>query len=906
MNKHIAFPVFIALAVLLTYSYPAFGAENQVDGSYKENFKDVGGLNTKATTANINTDDGTVTLPYTVSVSRLGSNDGVPTITLYSFNATDNTWLLVGYILQPPANTIIAKIWKYDGITFTDLSSAVEGYHSGLTAIGSNGSYWLIGGPGKLLKYDGTIFTDLSSEYSAVFSGGAYSIQWNGAVWMFTGGTNGLGTYDGSAFTNLSSLATLPSAYSQAAWNSGKKQWLIAFQEELSTLYSYDGEKLNKISSPSYLGNITHVASDGRVWLLTGWDTVRQGYTTFLFDGKKFTDLSKTFSLWKTIGWSNIAWNGKYWILRSDNNNGQLPRIYTLGRKGTGLRQLSVDLGATDFQYGNSEVVPLNNGWVIAGNTFGTSNEAFFLRGIDTYLTGKKVESKTVVKSTENIALAKIRASSTLPEGTSIKFWLSNNDGKKWREVESGSWVMFSTSGKQLKWRAVLSTTDTSVTPSLKGITLYYSTGKLEKFTETFATTKFKDREKTTADWNTSEKLGQLLLVTRNTVWDSSKGFPLAEANSVGAYGGTVMAGGGSGRLIQIHDQKITELTSLLPSSSNAITAIGANGSYWLIGSARRMYKYDGTNITDLSSEFSAVADGWPYTIAWNGSYWLIGGSGSVVKYDGSQFTNMATVFPGLLNITHIAWNGSKWLIADSYGKMFLYDGVVATTVTGPFSGFNSVFSIAAHDGQWLLGGAMGGKAKLYLFDGLKFTNYSSVVSGALINSVIWGGQNWVVASSTSSTIGSGAKVFTINQTGKLLNTDTYSAKTGYSIYSDAAAQTSTGWVMAGYHSSSGMVLMGEQIYKTSGVLQSTTINKDTTKSVIGVELIGTDTIPDGTTITYRVSQNQGRTWSTVTPGTIVKFTGTGKDLRWQAKLRTSNSIITPSIRKIILRYIVR
>lgn len=82
----------------------------------------------------------------------------------------------------------------------------------------------------------------------------------------------------------------------------------------------------------------------------------------------------------------------------------------------------------------------------------------------------------SVVASSQNpshvIRHARLTAVDDMPDGTSISYLMSNNDGATWYSVPSGTDFVFPTDGCQLRWGAQLSTTSRSAMPRILGVTI--------------------------------------------------------------------------------------------------------------------------------------------------------------------------------------------------------------------------------------------------------------------------------------------------------------------------------------------------------------------------------------------------------------------------------------------------
>jgi len=90
------------------------------------------------------------------------------------------------------------------------------------------------------------------------------------------------------------------------------------------------------------------------------------------------------------------------------------------------------------------------------------------------YQTPKKAQSLDVVKSDINIVKAKIETNPSVQEHGSISFQLSNDGGRTWEDVKLGEDHIFNSKGKNLRWRAILSTNDPDFTPYIDSLKIIY------------------------------------------------------------------------------------------------------------------------------------------------------------------------------------------------------------------------------------------------------------------------------------------------------------------------------------------------------------------------------------------------------------------------------------------------
>lgn len=92
------------------------------------------------------------------------------------------------------------------------------------------------------------------------------------------------------------------------------------------------------------------------------------------------------------------------------------------------------------------------------------------------YQTSGFVLTKKLNDTTGTVIKAKLSVSDNKPDSTDIKYYLSTNGGSSWVEVNAlNSWTISSTSGTDLRFKADLSTTVTSITPTIYDIDITYN-----------------------------------------------------------------------------------------------------------------------------------------------------------------------------------------------------------------------------------------------------------------------------------------------------------------------------------------------------------------------------------------------------------------------------------------------
>lgn len=136
-------------------------------------------------------------------------------------------------------------------------------------------------------------------------------------------------------------------------------------------------------------------------------------------------------------------------------------------------------IGAIDFEdthstYGIVSAYELGN-YIFAS---GYGEPALYTASMKLQSSGS-VQSDTVDAISESIAHATLTAAQTTPTNTSITYQLSADGGSHWETVTSGAEHDFTNTGSNLKWKAALSTTDTSKTPTIDSLSIDYETWRV-------------------------------------------------------------------------------------------------------------------------------------------------------------------------------------------------------------------------------------------------------------------------------------------------------------------------------------------------------------------------------------------------------------------------------------------
>lgn len=112
-----------------------------------------------------------------------------------------------------------------------------------------------------------------------------------------------------------------------------------------------------------------------------------------------------------------------------------------------------------------------------------SSDSVFYLFGgkgmISSFQTGyassKIAQSTKINAGTPQIAQATLTATSAIPTGTTLSFYLSNNGGSSWNLVNSGSPYTFASTSTDVRWKIALTTSNPANTPEVTLLTVSYS-----------------------------------------------------------------------------------------------------------------------------------------------------------------------------------------------------------------------------------------------------------------------------------------------------------------------------------------------------------------------------------------------------------------------------------------------
>ena len=214
-----------------------------------------------------------------------------------------------------------------------------------------------------------------------------------------------------------------------------------------------------------------------RDWNRTNWVTVSGSLGTIDLNASNTSGNSYNPSL-------ALAANGNPSIAWYDNTPGNNEIFY---RDWNGNNWATANGNLTDADlnvsknsgssYRPSLALNVNNGNPSIAWRDNTSEnwEIYYRERDENFVLGNTTESIEVDSTANKILSATLTASTLKPAGTSINFFLSNDNGASWTSATSGIETTFSSTGSQLKWRADLNSSSNTITPRIYDVSINYA-----------------------------------------------------------------------------------------------------------------------------------------------------------------------------------------------------------------------------------------------------------------------------------------------------------------------------------------------------------------------------------------------------------------------------------------------
>ncbi len=471
---------------------------------------------TTSTTSGIDTSNGKISMPFQKFTNIVDTNTAA-----YLQNSGASTYASVNaitYGAQPlgsaagywligctPATTVgsnTGKLLSYDGTSFTQLQADIPPLNAQSVAqiIYANKYFWLLdsnscfryanhkrddytssatnftasapvnslfsagafsgsnlffgssNGAMCVLDTDTTPWTDLSATFVTgtpfwpCFTEPIRSVASNGSYFLVGGGYNNSGATSPGRLWKYN-----PSASGPAAWTN------LCTNNNLSTDLNFN------------INIVYEIGWNGSAFLIGG----NNGQLA-ITDGTNFTNLSTNFisPAGGNFGGTNtvnaIIWDGYNWII-----GGTGGKLVKYDGAGIGLSNFQNISWLLDTNWSTSHVTSssLGNNYMIVGGSNGNIDGCAGLYATSSEM---RVQSKQVNVGSGRVYKATLTATDSQPAGTSIKYYISADNGTNWQQVSSGVEASLAVTGNALKWKAVFSGGMT--TPTLSQIAINYLT----------------------------------------------------------------------------------------------------------------------------------------------------------------------------------------------------------------------------------------------------------------------------------------------------------------------------------------------------------------------------------------------------------------------------------------------
>ncbi|MFC1662837.1 hypothetical protein ACFL04_01560 [Patescibacteria group bacterium] len=402
-------------------------------------------------------------------------------------------------------------------ILSSDLLLYPQDGHTEISNIDCNGRYCLIAvgrwdRVHRVVKYDlvSTQFTDITDKLpDFITNGDKVDFEWNGTDYIISNRQRLL-KYSGNSVTILHDFSPRACDYpyylSRGNDVTGNFVLFITSGCDNTNVPALFGKidrfgQVTTVSSSLLTDStlISEIGHNGERWLFAGKGTMLE------YNGKTLTDVSDHFIAYKDLEPAGIVVNNLLWwiawqtddpILQLAEYNrvkatpltnvlkgfdgvtvgditGEEGNIAVSGKQGQQLNIIDREDNVIDVSY----AIPHD----IYGMHYSSPN---FLLGSQTLImqadrAGVPLEQFAEQftlnpQLTNNVLSATVKIDHNVPEGASIKYYLSNNRGADWFEVSHDEKHEFTTTGNELSWRIVMSTDNIDNKPHVSSLEILY------------------------------------------------------------------------------------------------------------------------------------------------------------------------------------------------------------------------------------------------------------------------------------------------------------------------------------------------------------------------------------------------------------------------------------------------
>ncbi len=409
-----------------------------------------------------------------------------------------------------------------------------------------NGSLSALTSLQKINTSSGTIVPDVA------FNGSEWGVVWRRTTDLKFSRVHGASGYKLGSELQIGSASNAP----DISWSGS--EWGIVYESGADIWFARVDVNGNKIGSSINLTNTGSVTETAPKILWNGEHYLVLWSTSTFFTG---VTLSTTGQILRTVS-QNIFGSNPFVIWEQDKQRYVI--AYSTGSSRVYFVYLTRDLLYDSTQ---NEIVPnspitvgsvlpvlaATNGspqkiglvW-LGGQTSPLNTDRFvnfkqfgsdFIddRFINTLAGVYYVNTGVLDSTSQNIRIATLTSTATVPTNTSIVYQLSNDGGVNFNTVASGTQFTFPNTGSDLVWQATLSTSDGTVTPQVDAITVTYgSLSTLQVNPPAFELSKGGTQTLTaTATYSDSSSAD----VTLQTTWSSSDQ-QFASVSSTGVVSG--------------------------------------------------------------------------------------------------------------------------------------------------------------------------------------------------------------------------------------------------------------------------------------------------------------------------------------------------------------------------------
>ena len=623
---------------------------------------------------------------------------------------------------------------------------------------------WVAAGTGTnrlAYSYDGINWFPSANANTSFFQNIAYSVSWNGQMWLAGGaaGINGLAySYDGINWIGLG-VSTFSYGYTVGTWNG--QMWVSGGNTPNSLAYSYNGINWIGLGTSVFSSDGMGIAWNGLMWVAAGKGS--SNTLAYSYDGVTWVGNGKSVFTGNNA-WT-VAWNGLMWIAGGDAN-----AVNSLAYSYDGINWIG--LGVNIFSGLTKKVVWNGQMWIAGGN--GTNTLAYSYNGINWIGLGTSIFSSNCYGLAWNGQM-------WLAGGSGTNYLAYSYNGINWTGL---NYPIFNSNGSDTVYSVAYSNIRQSnlYLPMARTLALGQGTSTIAfsyagtnnivydvsstwvgAFTHLGLPTNTLFSTANAAAWN-----GYQWIAMGTTVGSLSTGNTIAVStvnkigyNQVSSTNVGTNSIGGAGNVW-------TGLGNYIFSVSG--NGVGWNGNVWVAcgqGGNTLAYSPNGFSWFGLGTRIFQSACN---SVTWNGTYWLATGYGPGTNGNTLACSQDGVVWTGLGNNTFntqaitAVWSGTMWVAVgktgntmaisyDTSGNTWIGLGNIPGTspFATPFSTSGNCIAVNTTRTMWVAGG-VGTNTMAYSYDGYAWINIGSPFS-TVVNSVTWNGKFWVASGTGSHTL---------------------------------------------------------------------------------------------------------------------------------------------------------